>query len=444
MAERDPVSQATICALATGPAPSAVAVLRISGKNVRAVMKRGFGEALQPRIVSRRRFKDDAGDLVDDCLAVFMPGPRSYTGEDVLEISVHGGKAVIEHVLEALLSTRLCRLAEPGEFTRRAFEAGKLDLLEAEGVADAIDAETRAQKDQALRQLGGGVSEIYEAWRTQLLRALALLEAAIDFPDEEDAPDDVDGPVHVALTHLIGDIEAALAQDRIGERIREGFRIAIVGPPNAGKSSLLNHLAGRDAAIVTDIAGTTRDTIEVRNIIGGTVVWFVDTAGLRETDDIVEAEGVRRATAAAKDADLRLHMIDGAAPSPPGGPVAAQDIMLFNKADVSREAAPEGALPISVKTGAGLIELESRIADWIAGKVSGDEPVLITRARHRAGLAEGLDHLRRAAASLEAGLGAELVAEDARRANRALGALVGAVGVEDVLGAVFAEFCIGK
>ncbi|MEO1101287.1 MAG: GTPase, partial [Pseudomonadota bacterium] len=300
-------------------------------------------------------------------------------------------------------------------------------------------------KDQALRQLGGALSETYAGWRASLLQVLALLEAAIDFPDEDDAPDNTEGPVHKTIRILSNEIETALADDHVGERIRDGFRVAIVGPPNVGKSSLLNHLAGRPAAIVTDIPGTTRDVVEVRRVIAGAVVWFLDTAGLRDTDDVVEAEGVRRAKAAAGDADLRLHIVDGASPEPPEGDVRGEDIIVFNKADLaSDKALPDGAVSISAITGAGLDQLDQTIADWVSEKVTCNEPALITRQRHRAGLASGLESLKAALAGLESGLGAELVAEDVRMATRALDALLGTVSVEDVLGAVFSQFCIGK
>lgn len=435
----------TICALASGPPPSAISIVRVSGPIVPAIIDHHLGGPLPPRLAARRSFRDSEGALIDECLAVLMPGPNSYTGEDVLELFLHGGRAVVDHALESLTGIEDVRLAEAGEFTRRAFEAGKLDLLEAEGVADAIDAETRAQKDQALRQLGGALSETYAGWRASLLQALALLEAAIDFPDEDDAPDNTDGLAYKTIRTLRNEIEAALADDHIGERIRDGFRIAIVGPPNAGKSSLLNHLAGRPAAIVTDIPGTTRDVVEVRRVISGAVVWFLDTAGLRDTDDVVEAEGVRRAKAAAEEADLRLHIVDGASPTSPEGDIRADDLVVFNKADLAgAKPLPDGAISISATTGAGLNQLDQRIADWVADRVTCNEPALITRQRHRAGLTSGLESLKAALAGLDDGVGAELVAEDVRLATRSLDALLGTVGVEDVLGAVFSQFCIGK
>lgn len=441
MSERD-----TICALASGQPPAAICIIRLSGDRVWKIagglLECGLPE---PRHTTLTKFRDEDGTLIDEGLAVFMPGPHSYTGEDTLELYLHGGPAVIEHSLRVLTAEPGVRLAEPGEFTRRAFEAGKLDLTEAEGVADIIEAETEAQKAQALRQLAGGLTETYDRWRAELTGLLALIEVAVDFPDEEDAPQETTAPVIARLDRLISELEEALGDRGVGERIRDGFRVAIVGPPNAGKSSLLNRLARREAAIVTDIAGTTRDVVEVRLRLGGQVVWLADTAGLRETDDVVEAEGVRRAERAAAEADLRLHVIDGARPEPPIGQFEPQDILLFNKVDmVPGASVPDGALAISAATGEGVGDLESRIANFVSQRAASVEAPVITRARHREKLAMGLESLVAARTALADGAGAELAAEDVRMAIRQLGAVVGAVGVEDVLGAVFSKFCIGK
>ena len=441
MSERD-----TICALASGQPPAAICIIRLSGDRVwkiaGALLECGLPE---PRHATLTRFRDEDGALIDEGLAVFMPGPHSYTGEDTLELYLHGGPAVIKHSLETLTRQPGVRLAEPGEFTRRAFEAGKLDLTEAEGVADIIEAETEAQKAQALRQLTGGLAETYDRWRAELTGVLALLEVMVDFPDEGDAPEDTVRPILVKLDELIGELGEALGDRGIGEKIRDGFRVAIVGPPNAGKSSLLNRIARREAAIVTDIAGTTRDVVEVRLVLGGQVVWLADTAGLRETSDVVEAEGVRRAAKAARDADLRIHVIDGANPEPPKGPVEPQDIVVFNKADQRPPAlAPDGALAVSADTGMGIDQLEAAIAGFISQRAASVEAPVITRARHREKLSAGLASLMAARQLLEDDMGAELAAEDVRMALRQLGAVIGVVGVEDVLGAVFSQFCIGK
>lgn len=439
-------AQDTICALASGPPPSAIAIIRISGPAVAGIGNTVLSSRLPaPKRATLTYIYDSAGEQIDQGIALFAPGPHSYTGEDTLELYLHGGPAVIEHALRALTSVSGVRLAEPGEFTRRAFENGKLDLTEAEGVADIIEAETASQKAQALRQLGGGLTEIYDAWREELTGALALIEVMIDFPDEGDVPEDTARPILERLAKVIAEIETALGDRGVGERIRDGFRIAIVGPPNAGKSSILNRLARREAAIVTDIAGTTRDVVEVRLVLGGQVVWIADTAGLRETTDVVEAEGVRRARRVAAEADLRIHVIDGAAPSPPPGPVEAQDIVVFNKAD-ARPAilAPDGALPISAATGEGIDTLESWIAGFVSGRAASVEAPVITRARHREKLAAGLANLIAARDALTLDIGAELAAEDVRMALRQLSSVIGKVDVEDVLGAVFSKFCIGK
>ena len=391
-----------------------------------------------------RVIKDLSGAQIDEGLALFMPGPNTYTGEDSLELNLHGGKAVIEHTLKTLTAMEGVRLAEPGEFTRRAFENGKLDLTQAEGVADLIEAETSAQKAQALRQLDGALSETYSDWQRQLTEILALLEVSIDFPDEGDAPETVDTPAMEKLEALRIQIVNALGDDGIGERIRDGFRIAIIGPPNAGKSTLLNRFARRDAAIVTDIPGTTRDVIEVRTHMGGVVVWFVDTAGIRETQDIVEAEGVRRARLAAELADLRIYLVDGGGAGDWPVRIASHDLIVVNKSDLGIASRETADFRISARTGEGIGALEAHLQAWLSERVSTHEAPVITRTRHRAGLTSGLAHLESGAELIRSGAGAELAAEEVRLAARALSSLIGEVGVEDVLGAVFSEFCIGK
>ena len=441
MAARD-----TICALASGLPPSAIAIIRISGPAVAEIGSSFLESGLPgPRRAALTYIYDSAGAQIDQGIALYARAPHSYTGEDTLELYLHGGQAVIDHALRALTSVPGVRLAEPGEFTRRAFENGKLDLTEAEGVADIIEAETGAQKAQALRQLSGGLTDIYDGWRDELTGALALVEVIIDFPDEGDVPLDTARPILAVLDKVISEIETSLGDRGVGERIRDGFRIAIVGPPNAGKSSILNRLARREAAIVTDIAGTTRDIVEVRLILGGQIVWVADTAGLRETEDVVEAEGVRRARRAAAEADLRIHVIDGADPSPPPGPIEPQDIVVFNKADArSPVLAPDGALPVSAVTGDGIAQLESALAGFVSQRAASVEAPVITRARHREKLAAGLTSLTSAHQVLTQDIGAELAAEDIRMALRHLSSVIGKVDVEDVLGAVFSKFCIGK
>ncbi|MEL6726194.1 MAG: tRNA uridine-5-carboxymethylaminomethyl(34) synthesis GTPase MnmE [Pseudomonadota bacterium] len=434
----------TICALATGQPPAAIATLRISGPQTRAIISNLISSSgLEARRATLVTLRTEQGDLVDRGLAVFMPGPGSYTGEDTLELSLHGGRVITEKALNSIMSAG-ARLAEPGEFTRRAFEAGKLDLTRAEAVADLIDAETEAQLNQAQKQLDGALEDLYSGWRERLTNCLALLEASIDFPDEEDAPDRVDGPVYEMISRLESELKHALKDGNITERIRDGFKVTILGKPNAGKSTLLNQLAGRDAAIVTDIPGTTRDVVEVRLVLGGLLVWVSDTAGLRDTEDVVEAEGVRRARKAAKDADIRIWMYD-ARESFESDDVQPGDIVIANKSDlvVSSDVSRETLL-LSAKTGDGVSGVEAKIIERIGDLTARVSAPMITRARHRQGIERALLHLLQARQHLENRTGAEFTSEEVRMASRELGTLTGHVDPDMVLGAVFSSFCIGK
>ena len=434
----------TICALASGLPPSAISVIRVSGPaTTKIVASRLSAPSLKPRHATLVDLMSETGSLVDSGLATFMPGPASYTGEDTLEISLHGGRMITELALKSIMSAG-ARLAEPGEFTRRAFEAGKLDLTRAEAVADLIDAESEAQLSQALKQMDGALEDLYSGWRADLTEMLALLEASIDFPDEDDAPDRVDGPVLKKLNGMRSDLIDALADGNITERIRDGFKIAIVGKPNAGKSTLLNQLAKRDAAIVTDIPGTTRDVVEVRLVLGGYLVWISDTAGLRETEDVVEAEGVRRALKVAEEADLRLWIFD-AREAFQSDQVQPGDLVISNKSDlVNPKSVSRETLAISAKSGDGVDVIETAIVERLASMTQDVGAPIITRARHRQGIERALEHLDSALGHLENGIGAEFVSEDVRLASRELGGLTGHVDPESVLGAVFSSFCIGK
>ena len=434
----------TICALATGLPPAAIATLRISGPATREIAEALIPETdLKPRRATLVSVYTEAGDLIDRGLAVYMPGPASYTGEDTLELSLHGGRIITELALESIMKAG-ARLAEPGEFTRRAFEAGKLDLTRAEAVADMIDAETEAQLVQAQKQMDGALEALYSGWRDQLTQCLALLEASIDFPDEEDAPDRVDGPVQEMIGQLESALKVALSEGNITERIRDGFRIAILGKPNAGKSTLLNRLAGRDAAIVTDIPGTTRDVVEVRLVLGGHLVWLSDTAGLRETDDVVEAEGVRRARKAADDADIRIWMYDARERFKSDG-VQPGDIVIANKSDlVASQNVSRETILLSAKTESDFTPVEAAIVERITEMTVNIAAPMITRARHRQGIERALSHLEVAQHHLVQGSGAEFTAEEVRLASRELGTLTGHVDPDTVLGAVFSSFCIGK
>ena len=444
----------TIFAPATAAGRSAVAVVRVSGPATREVVVTLAGKVPPPRQAGLRRLRHDGVEL-DEALVLFFQGPASYTGEDCAEFHVHGGRAVVESVLEALTALGL-RLAEPGEFTRRAFENGKLDLAQAEGVADLIDAETEGQRRQALGQIGGALSQRYERWRDLLIHALAMLEAAVDFPDE-DLPEEVAARARPGLEGLKAEIDAALADASRGRRVRDGYRIALVGAPNAGKSTLLNGLAQREAAIVTDIAGTTRDIIEVPLVLAGYRVLLADTAGLRATGDAIEAEGVRRARAWAAEADLRIWVVDGQHVEKVGGEgedlLVPGDWVAINKLDVADPDAvsdAEGSYlgagltveRLTARSAADVDALRGRLAIHVVSALSGSEFPAATRLRHAERLGEARAYLDRALSDV--GLAVELAAEDVRLAARALAKITGRIDAEDVLDRVFSSFCIGK
>ncbi len=441
----------TIFALASGGAPAGIAVIRVSGSGAAAGYAALVGRAPgAPRRLMRVRLRDRArGEELDDGLAVWFPGPASFTGEDVVEFHVHGGRAVVTAILDALSGLEGYRLAEPGEFTRRAFENGRMDLTAAEGLADLVAAETAGQRRQALRQMGGVLRDIYEAWRERLLGALAHLEAAIDFSDEE-LPENLVEDVGKEVRRMHEEISAHLSQGHGGERLRDGIHVAIIGPPNAGKSSLLNRLAKRDAAIVAETAGTTRDIIEVRMDLAGMPVILADTAGLRlAAADAVEDEGIRRAQQRAREADLRLAVFDATAWPVEGGAaesiVGGGALVVVNKIDLGRpagglEIAGRSALAVSARTGEGLDDLETTLVEKVAGLVPPAGAAVMTRARHRESLNECKSALGRFLQDEEV----ELAAEDLRLATRALGRITGRVDVEDMLDVIFRDFCIGK
>jgi tRNA modification GTPase len=445
-------SSDTIIALASAAGRAGVAVIRVSGAGADALL-----DALTaapppaPRLASIRVLRrPGGGDFLDEALVLRMPGPHSYTGEDVVELHLHGGTAIVAAVLDAARETGLARLAEPGEFTRRAFEAGRLDMLQVEAVADLIDAETETQRRQAARLYQGEASQRIEGWRQDLLAAFAALEAAIDFPDEADVPEDIARNAVAPARRLRTDLQRALDQADLFRSAREGVRIAILGPPNAGKSSLLNRLARREAAIVSDLPGTTRDVVEVRIVLAGVPVWVADTAGLREAADRIEAEGVRRALERAEAADLRIWVEAADGTGADGSDVSREtfgrpgDLDVVTKADLGGPAGRPGAIRVSARTGEGLQALEAALSELVAARTRSEETPIVTRARHQALVEDALVQVSRALDAADRGLGPELVAEDLRLAARSLGRITGAVDVEDILGEIFARFCIGK
>ena len=459
----------TIFALSSGRPPAAIAVIRISGPNARLGLVATCGRIPEPRRATLARLRDpdtDSQEIIDEALVLWFPGPSSETGEDMVELQVHGGRAIVAQVFAVLRRLEGFRMAEPGEFTRRAFEHGRLDLTAAEGLADLIAADTEAQRRQAFRQFKGVLGDRAESWRGRLIEALTLVEAGIDFSDDGDVPSDLMPRAFEIIRPLLDEIRHAGAAGQ-GERLREGLRVAIAGAPNVGKSTLLNRLARREAAIVSPHAGTTRDVIEVQLDLRGFPVTLRDTAGLREAADPVEQEGVRRAWDAVADADLVLWVVEAAAvetglalaQQQPGRP-DARHWWVVNKTDLlapgggqdlgSRFAASKLAaqphdhafLTISAKTGAGLEALVDALAGF-AERFFTAEPALVTRERHRVILEEASraleDALRLGPQGAE-----ELVAECIRLTTRALERLTGRIGVEDILDAIFRDFCIGK
>jgi tRNA modification GTPase len=454
--------RSTIFALSSGRLPAAIAVVRVSGPAAGRALEKLIGRVPQPRDATFARVREPAsGEVIDDAVVLWFPGPRSETGEDTAELQLHGGHAVVAAVLEALGQIEGCRPAEAGEFTRRAFENGRLDLTAVEGLADLIAAETPAQRRLAYRQLRGLIGDRAEAWRQRLIEALALVEARIDFADEADVPEDLIGPALRAAQALRDEIAAALVQGGRGERLRDGLVVAIAGPPNAGKSTLLNRLARREAAIVSPHPGTTRDVIEVHLNLDAYPVTLLDTAGIRASDNPIEQEGVRRALERAAAADLVLWVIDRA-DAGVGGKVerrslANADVWLIkNKADLAEqerrtEAKAAGLdkdelkliLSLSAKTGTGVDRLVDALAGYAREFFSAAESAVITRARHRYALEQTVAALDRALAQGRAA-SEELIAEDLRAAATALGRLTGRVDVEDILDVIFRDFCIGK
>jgi tRNA modification GTPase len=456
----------TIFALSSGRPPAAIAVIRISGPQARFALETIAGRVPEPRRAALARLRyPDSGEMIDEAVALWFPEPRSETGEDVVELQIHGGHAVIAAVLGVLNRIDGLRPAEGGEFTRRGFENGKLDLTAAEGLADLIGAETEAQRRQALRQLKGLIGDRAEAWRKRLIEALALVEARIDFSDEPDVPEDLVGPALTIARDLAAEIASALTQSGRGERLREGLTVAITGPPNAGKSTLLNRIARREAAIVSPYAGTTRDVIEVHLDLDGYPVTLLDTAGIRASDDPVEQEGVRRARDRAANADLVLWVVDLSAGSVDVEKVgqkqgAPETWLVRNKIDVTGVNNPlknellTGSEPsinyeckfdfsLSALTGRGMDALLAALGRFAKDFFAAGEGSIVTRLRHRHALEQTLAALGRAAAMDGEGR-EDLIAEELRSAATTLGQLTGRIDVENILDVIFRDFCIGK
>ena len=445
----------TIFALSSGRAPSAIAVVRVSGSQAGQVLTTLAGKLPTPRQAGRRLLRDEAGRPIDDAVVLWFPGPASATGEDVAEFHVHGGRAVLAALLASISVIQHTRAAEPGEFTRRAFENGKLDLTEAEGLDDLIHADTDRQRRQALRQLQGLLGDRARDWRERIIEASALIEAGIDFSDEGDVPAELMAPAKKAIKALHDEIAEVLAAQGHSERLRDGLVVAIAGEPNVGKSTLMNQLARREVAIVSPHAGTTRDVIEVQLDLDGYPVTVIDTAGIRETDDPVEQEGVRRARARAEDADLVLWLVEAEQAVDPdavrslrksedGDRSEGSIWIVRNKIDLGGGGGvrPSGEFGISASRGDGIPELVDALVKFASEFFRATEGAVVTRARQRDLLTRASDSLRRSLGLVEEG--EELAAEELRAAAYALGRLLGRVDVEDVLGTIFQKFCIGK
>ena len=442
----------TIYALSTGTGISGIAIIRVSGPDTREVIKKLTNSALpKPRQATKRKFnKINTNEVIDEGILLWFPAPESYTGEDMAEIHVHGSRAVIEATQASISSIENCRLAEPGEFTKIAFQNGKINLLKAESVSDLISSETEIQRQQAIKIMSGKSSERFNLIREKLLKVLSNVEAKIDFP-EDDLPKDVVKNIKIESKNIRDEIQKILNDQKVGERIREGFKVAIIGPPNVGKSSLLNYLSKRDVAIVSEIAGTTRDVIEVHLNIDGYPVIMSDTAGIRDSKDEIEEKGVNLAFKRAQDADLNIILLEPKSTdftSFLNDLTDEKEIIVVNKSDLVTEKLDDkikkyNPIIISIKNEKNLDKLISSIKESLKNKFITSEDILITRARHRENLEQCLNHLKNFEEKNEQ-KDFDKAAEDLRLATRHLGVIVGKVDVEEILGSIFSDFCIGK
>ena len=442
----------TIYALSTGPGISGIAIIRVSGKDTKKVIKLLTNATLpEPRVATLRKInKINTSELIDEGIILWFPGPESYTGEDMAEIHIHGSKAVIDALHHSISKVENCRLAEAGEFTKLAFQNGKINLLKAESIADLISAETEIQRQQAIKIMNGKSADKFNSLREKLLKILSHVEAKIDFPDE-DLPEDILKNIKKISNEVILNIKKILDDQKVGERIREGFKIAIIGPTNAGKSSLLNHLSNRDAAIVSEIAGTTRDVIETHLNIDGFPVVVSDTAGIRDSKNEIEKKGIKLALDKAENADLKLIVIDAKSIDFKGVLKELMDenaILVVNKSDLLKEDLSSEItnfehVLISVKNNLNVEDLILKIKNKLKNKFISSEDILITRERHRQHLEQSLNYLKKFEEKNEAE-DFDKAAEDLRLATRHLGMIVGKVDVEEILGSIFNDFCIGK
>jgi len=442
----------TIYALSTGPGVSGIAVIRVSGNSAAKVVKNLTLTSLPaPRVATLTKFNKNGGkELIDEGVIIWFPAPNSYTGEDLAEFHVHGSRAVIKAMHLAISKVKNCRLAEPGEFTKRAFQNGRINLLKAESIADLISAETEIQRKQAVKIMSGKSSDIFNSWREKLLKILSHIEAKIDFPDE-DLPKNIFNGIQKTSSNVLKEIKKTLNDQNVGERIREGFKIAILGPPNSGKSSLLNYLSKRDVAIVSEIAGTTRDVIETHLNLDGYPVIVSDTAGIRSSKNEIEKKGIKIALKRAEDADLKLVIVSAKNVDFSGvlkKLLTKNAILVVNKSDLvkgksnSKLKKYEHVL-ISIKKDLNLNKLITKIKSKLKNKFTTTEDILITRERHRQNLINCVQHLEKFQKKKSA-QDFDKAAEDLRLATRHLGMIVGKVDVEELLGSIFNDFCIGK
>ena len=442
----------TIFALSSGQGISGISVIRISGPETKTVIsKLTNGNFPEPRVATLKKInKINTNELIDEGILLWFPGPNSYTGEDMAEFHVHGSVSVVLAIQNSISKIENCRIAEPGEFTKIAFQNGKVNLLKAESISDLIRSETEMQRQQAIKILSGKNSEIYNFWRSSLLKILANVEAKIDFPDE-DLPEKIINEIHLSSSKIKSEIKKVLNDKKVGEIIREGFKIAILGPPNAGKSSLLNYLSRRDAAIVSEVAGTTRDVIEVHLNIDGYPVVLSDTAGIRESKDEIEKKGIKLALNNAENADLNIVMIEPKSVDFTGflnDLVKEKAIFVLNKSDlgidnINSKLKKLNPITISLKNKKNIEELISAIKEKLKNKFISSDDILITRERHRQHLEKCVHHLKNFENKNKAE-DFDKAAEDLRLATRHLGIIVGKVNVEEILGSIFNDFCIGK